>query len=205
MVFFVLLAFLVTGFFYSRMPEQMVSGWDYLGRPNRYLPRFWGLFLMPLINLLMVGLFSLIPQIDPLKENVKKFQAYFDVFIISILLFLFYLQGLVLAWNLGYRFNMVYLMILPFVILFWIIGVLLEKSRRNWFIGVRTPWTISSDLVWRKTNRLGGKLFKASSLITLIGFLLPDFAFLLVVIPSFLATVFAVVYSYFVYRVEKKK
>lgn len=202
MVLLVFLGFLLGGLFYSRMPEKMVSGWDYLGQPNSYLSRFWGLFLSPIIALIMLGLFWLIPRIDPLRENIKKFRSPFDGFIVLILLFLLYLHLLVLAWNLGWRFNLIYFMVLPFAILLWLTGSLLEKTKRNWFIGVKTPWTISSDLVWQKTHSLGGLLFKISGLIALGGFFLPDLGFWLVIVPVLLSAIFLTIYSYFCYKKE---
>ena len=196
----VFLGFLISGLFYRQMPGVIVSGWDRFGQPNGYLPRFWGLFLMPLTSLIMLVLLWLIPQADPLKKNVDKFRSHFDNFIVFILFFLLYLHLLVLAWALGYRFNMVYALILPLAILFWLVGVLLEKSRRNWFIGIKTPWTISSDLVWEKTHRLGGRLFRVAGIIVLGGFLLPDFSFWLAIIPPLLLSVFLTAYSYCWYR-----
>ncbi len=54
-------------------------------------------------------------------------------------------------------------------LLFYYIGVLMENAERNWFIGIRTPWTLSSDRVWRQTNRLGGRLFRAAGIAAMLG------------------------------------
>ncbi|MCD6528067.1 SdpI family protein [bacterium] len=101
----------------------------------------------------------IIPKIDPLKKNLEKFRNYFERFFILLFLFLFYLYLLTIFWNLGLRFYIGQAMIPALAILFYYCGVLLEKAKRNWFIGIRTPWTLSSDEVWDKTHQLGGRLF----------------------------------------------
>jgi len=83
----ILLSFAIGVYFYSQMPDRMVSHWNVRGEADGYISKFWGLFLMPIISIVMVLLFLVIPKIDPLKENVKKFRKYFDAFIILILLF----------------------------------------------------------------------------------------------------------------------
>ena len=109
-----------------------------------------------------------IPKIDPLKENIAKFRPYFDLFILLLFGFLFYLYLLTIAWNLGYRFNIIQLMAPAFGLLIYYAGVLIENSKQNWFIGIRTPWTLSSEKVWNKTNRQAGKLFKAAGVLSLL-------------------------------------
>ncbi len=73
----ILLSFAVGAYFYPQMPDRVVSHWNAGGEADGYMSRFWGLFLMPIISAVMVMLFLIIPKIDPLKENVKKFRKYF--------------------------------------------------------------------------------------------------------------------------------
>ncbi len=96
-----------------------------------------------------------VPKIDPLKSNIAKFRGYYDDFILFIAAFLLYIHGLTIAWNLGFEFDMAKMIIPAMAAVFWFAGALMKNSKRNWFIGVRTPWTISlvaySYLLWRKT------------------------------------------------------
>jgi len=181
----------------------MASHWNIQGQVDGYMPKFWGLFLMPFISLAMFLLLILIPKIDPLKENIEKFRKYFDGFIILITLFLFYLYLLTIFWSLGYRFDMSRFLVPALGILFYYCGVLIEKSKRNWFIGIRTPWTLSSDRVWDKTHQLGGKLFKLAGIIALLGIFFPSYSFFIVLIPVIAASIYTVVYSYLEFRKEK--
>ncbi len=188
---------------YHCMPDMMASHWNFQGQVDGYMPKFWGLFLMPIITMALLLLFIFIPRIDPLKENIKKFRKYFDGFIVLLVLFMFCLYVLTILWNLGLRFSMNRLLSAALGILFFYSGVLVENARRNWFIGIRTPWTLSSESVWDKTHRLGGKLFKASGIIAFLGIFFPDYLFWLVFIPLIVASVYLTFYSYFEYRKEK--
>jgi len=200
----IVLSFLIGLFFYPYIPEVVASHWDAQGVVNGYMPKYWGVFLVPIISLGLVLLFLLIPKIDPLKANIEKFRKYFDWFIIIFLLFLLYVNMLTILWNLGARFNMVQLMIPAMGLLFFYMGLLLQKAKRNWFIGIRTPWTMSSDNVWDKTHKLGAKLFMLAGIIALLGILLPRIAIWLVLVPIILVSMYTIVYSYFVYKREKK-
>lgn len=168
------------------------------------MPKFLGLFLMPIISLVMFLFFIVIPKIDPLKTNIDKFRKYFDKFILFIILFFLYLYILTLLWNLGTRFNMGQLMTPALGLLFYYCGILIENARRNYFIGIRTPWTLNSENVWDKTHKLGGKLFKIAGIIAFLGILVPDYAFLLLFIPVISATIIVFVYSYLQYKKETK-
>jgi len=201
----IVLSFLIGLFFYPYMPEKVASHWDEQGAVNGYMSKFWGVFLVPIISLGLVILFLLIPKIDPLKKNIDKFRNYFDWFIIIFLLFMLYIYMLTILWNLGARFNMFQLMIPAMGLLFFYLGLLMQKAKRNWFVGIRTPWTMSSDYVWEKTHKLGAKLYMLAGIIALLGILLPKIAIWLVLVPIILVSIYTVIYSYIIYKKEKKK
>jgi uncharacterized membrane protein len=118
--------------------------------------------------------------------------------------FLFYLYLITILWNFGFNFNMIQLLVPAFAVLFYYSGVLIEKAKRNWFIGIRTPWTMSSDKVWDKTHKLGGKLFKISGIISLLGLLSEDYAIYAIILPIISFTAYLFVYSYFEYKKKNK-
>ncbi len=196
----IVLSFLIGLYLYPMLPEQMVSHWNAAGVPDGYMHKFWGIFLMPLISIGLVLLFVAIPRIDPLKHNIEKFRIYFDTLIAIIIIFLFYLQMLTIFWSIGLRFSMIYMLTPAFGLLFLYIGVLTEKARRNWFIGIRTPWTLSSEKVWNKTHRLGGKLFKLAGVISFIGLAFGTLAFWFVIVPMPVFAAYMILYSYLEYR-----
>jgi uncharacterized membrane protein len=87
-------------------------------------------------------------------------------------------------------------------ILFYYTGILIENAKRNWFIGIRTPWTMSSDKVWDKTHKIGGKLFKIAGVFTLLAIFFESFAVFFIVVPVISISIYTIVYSYFEYKKE---
>jgi uncharacterized membrane protein len=205
MVFVVVIAtFVAALLIYPYMPEKIASHWGINNEVNGYMGRFWGTFLVPMMMLGFSVLFMVISRIDPKKQNIEKFQIYFDLFIIMFLFFFVYIYSLTIFWNLGYVFNLVKFMSPAFAMLFYVMGVMIKHSESNWSIGIRTPWTLSSENVWRKTHELGGKLFKAVAFISLLGVLMPEYAVYFVLIPVISVAVFSFVYSYLIYKKEIK-
>jgi uncharacterized membrane protein len=201
----VLLSFVIGIVLYPQMPDRMASHWDATGQVNGYMPKLWGIFLMPVISALLLGLFVIIPVIDPLAKNIRKFRKQFDMFVLLLMLFMLYLYLLTIGWNFGVRFGMVQALSPGLALLFYYAGVMMGESKRNWFVGIRTPWTMSSDRIWNETNRIGGKLMRASGVIALFGMVLPDIALMLILAPVLATAVFSVVYSYVLFRREKKR
>jgi uncharacterized membrane protein len=191
---------------WNKLPEQMASHWDVNDQVNGYMPKFWGVFMMPLVTLGMSVLFLVIPAIDPLKANIAKFREAFNLFIALIVAFMLYLHALTLAWSLGYtNFKMSTSMLPAMGLLFIFIGFILRKAKRNFFIGIRTPWTLSSDNVWDKTHQLGATLFMASGVLTFIGGIFGGMtAFWFLFVPLIGSTIFLLVYSYRLYQREVK-
>lgn len=199
-ILIVIAAFLLSIYAFPSLPDRVVSHWNTQGEPNGYMPRFFGAFLVPIILAILVPLLIFLPMLDPLKKNYKKFESYYDWFIIIFTAFMLYIHSLTIFWNLNYRFNFNLMIIPAFGILFIFVGFLTENAKRNWFVGIRTPWTLSNDKVWDKTHKLGGKLFKLSGLISLLGIIFQKQAFLLLIIPVILTAIITFIYSYFVYR-----
>jgi uncharacterized membrane protein len=202
----VALALLAGVILWNQLPEQMASHWNMNDEVDGAMSKFWGVFLMPLIALGLFGLFLIIPRIDPHKANIAQFRETFNMFIILIVVFLLYVHGLTLAWSLGYQNFKMSSALLPFIgVLFIVIGYMLRKAKRNFFIGIRTPWTLSSDSVWDKTHQLGSILFIVSGALAVIGGFIGGMnAFWLMFIPLMGSTLFLVVYSYILYRDETK-
>ncbi len=200
----VILSFIIGIYLYPQMPASMASHWNAQGIVDGYMSKFWGLFLMPIVSFGLFLLFIAIPRIDPLKQNIQKFRKYFDIFIVIITAFLLYMYLLTILWSLGFAFIMIMMMVPAFAILFYYAGILIENAKRNWFIGIRTPWTLSNEKVWNKTHKLGGVLFKISGIITLFGMLFPYYAILFVIMPTITVAIYTFVYSYFEYKKIKK-
>jgi len=185
---------------YPLLPEQVASHWGIDGQANGYSSRALATLLMPGMMVGLALLLKFLPRLDPLRANVEQFRNRYNRFIIALLLFFLIIHALTLAWNLGYKvsFNVV----LPVAIggLMYSVGTLCQHSKRNWFIGVRTPWTMSSDAVWDATNQRAGILFKACGVIAILSALIPTYSFWFIIVPILATAIYTVVYSYVVYR-----
>ncbi len=191
---------------WSQLPETMASHWNEQDQVDGYMGKFWGTFLVPLMMTGLTLLMLAVPLIDPLKKNIAEFRGYFNIFIIMMNVFMLFVHSLTLAWNLGYTGIRMSVAIIPAMgLLFILIGLFLRKAKRNYFIGIRTPWTLANDVVWEKTHKLGGVLFVIAGILTLLSMLVPDKAFILLMVAILGATMISVVYSYLVFRQEEKK
>jgi len=200
----ILLSFIIGIYFYPQMPEKIASHWNAQGQVDGYMSKFWGLFLMPLLSMILFLLFIAIPKIDPLKHNIEKFRKYYDGFVVLIIVYLFYVYLLTIFWNIGIRFSMVQPLVPAIGILFYYIGILTENAKRNWFIGIRTPWTLSSEKVWEKTHKIGGKLFKTAGAFAFIGVFFQSYALFFILVPIILVAAYTIIYSYFEYQKETR-
>jgi uncharacterized membrane protein len=190
---------------YPRMPEVVSVHWNAQGIANGYGSRFEAVLTLPLITIVVAALLLFIPEIDPLKANIEKFRKDFNGFMLAFALFFFYLYALTTLLNLGFQFSLNQFLVPGFGIFIYACGVLLGKAKRNFFIGIRTPWTLSSDTVWAKTHLLGGLLFKISGAIAILGILSPNLALLFLLVPLLVSSAITVVYSYFLFRSEAQQ
>jgi len=189
---------------WNALPDPMASHWGINDQVNGTMPKFWGVFLVPIISLGLFLFFLLIPTIDPLKANIAKFRDAFNLFIAFMTLFLMYVQGLTLAWNLGFTHFKMSTSLMPAIgLLFILIGYMIRKAKRNFFIGIRTPWTLSNDKVWDETHRVGSWLFMGSGGLAIIGAFIGGMtAFWFLFIPLIGSAIFLVIYSYLLYQRE---
>ena len=191
---------------WNRLPDQMASHWNINDQVNGYMPKVWGVFLLPLITLGIVALFLVVPSIDPLKANIAQFREAFNLFIVLMVAFMLYIYGLSLAWSLGYTsFKMSGAMLPAIGLLFIFIGFMMRQAKRTFFIGIRTPWTLSSDTVWNETHRIGAVLFMISGALAFLGgFFGGNMAFWMMFAPIIGSTLFLLVYSYVLYQRETR-
>ena len=189
---------------WNRLPDPMPAHWNSAGEIDGYMSKFWGVFLMPIITIALLGLFLIIPRIDPLKANIDKFIGIFNGFILAFVAYMLYLYALTLFAALGIPFNMT-LMLIPVVGLLFIgIGYMMGKAKRNFFIGIRTPWTLSSETVWDETHKLGSKLFMLGGAVTIVSVFLGETGICIMLAAILIAAFVPIVYSYVLYQRETK-
>ena len=182
------------------LPAELVTNWDAGGAPNGTLPKTQALVLLPALTLGLVGLLAVLPWIDPLGENIEAFRSQYDWFAVVFAAYLSAVHLGVIAFNLGYEFQFTLLVLAGMAALFYYIGIVLDHAERNWFVGIRTPWTLSSDEVWERTHDLGATLFKLTAVVTLAGLALGDLAIYVAVGAVVVTSATTLVYSYYCYQ-----
>jgi len=198
-----LLTFIIASYFYPHMPEKIATHWNVRGEVDGYMTKFWGLFLVPFMLCIMALLFIVLPRIDPLRANIIRFRDYFDRFIILVFVFFALIYFLFsILWNRGTRISPNLILPVGLGFLFYYTGILLQHAERNWFIGIRTPWTLSSEKVWKKTHKRGGTLFKISGILSIFGIFFQTYAFYFTIIPILFVTLYTIVYSYLEFERE---
>lgn len=189
---------------YPDLPERIPTHWNFAGEVDGWSPRAWGAWLMPVVIAFIWALMRWLPAIDPRRKNYEKFGGAFEGIMLSVMVFMLVLHGLTLAAGLGYPVAMERVVPVGIGLLFIIIGNLLPRARSNWFVGIRTPWTLSSDRVWEKTHRVGGWLFVLGGiLISLSALLGASWSHWLVIAVISVCSAGAVVYSYVEWRKER--
>ena len=182
------------------LPTRMATHWNAAGQPDGTMPKAAALAFLPTMTAVLLVVFALVPRIDPLRENIAAFRPVYDWFVVVFTAFMAVIHGGVIAFNLGYEFDFTLLILTTVAGLFYYVGVLLEHAERNWFVGIRTPWTLSSADVWDRTHRLGSRLFKLTALVALIGLLFGEYAIYFLVVPALLTAGITAVYSYYLYE-----
>ena len=187
---------------YPVMPATVASHWNAAGELDGTLPKLWGLAFIPLLMYGFCALLAVLPRIDPLRKNYEKFREYYEGFILVFAAFLFFIQLQIILWGMGTQLSPNLIMPVMIGILFITIGFLMEHAEPNWFVGIRTPWTLSSETVWKKTHQKGAMLFKLAGVVSTIGTFAGIHAWLFILVPPIAVAVYTVVYSYVEFRRE---
>ncbi len=150
---------------YNKLPKQVISHWNFSGTPDGWASREFHSMLFPAIITGMYVLFLFLPSLDPKKDRYQDFIKVYNLFR-TVFLVVFYLIFLLATLaNLGYSISIAKTVPLIIGLLMMLIGNYMGKIKNNWFMGIRTPWTLSSENVWNKTHRLGGWMFVLFGLI----------------------------------------
>ena len=194
------LATLVALSLFPQLPDPMPSHWDANGTVDGYMSRMWGVFLLPLMTAGLAVLLFAIPSMDPLRANIERFRAEYNAFVVGFVAFMVYTYALTLAAGMGRQFNMTQMLLPAMGLLFIGVGRMLRTARRNYFIGIRTPWTLASDEVWRATHALGARTFTVGGIVAIAAGFLGEAGFWLMMAVLLGAALVPVLYSYVLWR-----
>ncbi|KAB2495207.1 SdpI family protein [Priestia endophytica] len=186
---------------YNKLPSQIPMQWGVDGTVNSYAPKLQAAFTHNGILLFLYAVLVLSPKMDPRKQNYPKFSRSYRIITLAIMLVLFLLNISVLLASLGYNLNVTTITPILVGILFIILGNYMQTVKPNFFIGIRTAWTLSNEQVWRKTHRLGSKLFILGGILFFVTPFVPEQLLFPLIISIILAVVLIpTLYSYVQYR-----
>lgn len=141
-------------------PEAKIAiHFDASGRPDAWTHSRWALFALPMLALVLWGLFALLPRLERERENLMRSQPALDVIALATLALLAALQVLTVATSLGTLQLPPNSYLVALGLLFVAMGNVMGKLRPNHSVGIRTRWTLAHDRVWDQTHRFGGKVF----------------------------------------------
>ena len=198
-IFLILVSLLLAVLLYSRLPQNVPTHWNMQGVPNGFTPKPWGAFLGPMILAPLYVLLRILPAISPRGFRMTDFEGVFRMIRTTIIGILFIITTASLLAAAGMPVPIGRIVLCSVGLLLAILGNYMGKLRRNFFIGIRTPWTLASDEVWLRTHRLGGVTFTALG-IFLIALGILNGAARWMIIAIIAATAIPVIYSFVIYR-----
>jgi uncharacterized membrane protein len=192
--------FAVAAVAWPHVPERMPIHWNMQGEVDGYGGKFAGLLLLPLLAVGLYLLLLFIPRLDPAYQNYVQFAGAYLAMRFAMLLFLAVIFGGIVLAAMGYRVPIVSVVAWSIAGLFALLGSVMQRIRPNWLVGVRTPWTLCSELSWTKTHRLAGWLFYLIAAMMVAWGAMPIAAMFVITMTTLGVSVLAlVVYSYRVY------
>ena len=179
---------------FSSLPEQIPAHWNVHGTVDRFAPKLT-VFIFPGIIFLITILFQFMRRTDPNSDNYDKFQREYHryTFVIGLVFFAVQIMTIAAAFRMDFNVNLIFCLGIGSLFIF--IGNLLPKTKQNYFIGIRTPWTLADEQNWFRTHRLAGKIWVLGGLIVALTALAPE-SFQ---VPVFLTILAVMVVTPFVY------
>ncbi len=191
---------------YPQLPNQVPIHWNFEGQVDGYGSRLSAVLTLPIVSAAVFILLPVLPKLDPRKGNYNKFQGSYAIIMNSIFTFLLFTHALIIFSALGYPISIETMVPIGVGILFIIIGNYMQRIKSNYFVGIRTPWALQDEDVWKMTHRLGARLFVIAGILIFISGLLPN-AWKLPLLIGSIVLVVGVPYiaSYLFYRKNRTK
>lgn len=164
----ILLPLAIALFLYPELPAQVPSHWDIDGNIDSYSGKAFAVWFFPLLNLGLYFLFILLPKIDPRYRNYRLFAGAYRVFRVFFMVFMSSIYMVTILVALGYAIKIDLFIKIAIALLFLLLGNYMAKFQPNYFVGIKTPWTLANEDVWRKTHRLAGKLWTVAGVVCFI-------------------------------------
>jgi uncharacterized membrane protein len=198
--------FILAAITWASAPDRIPVHWNIYGQADRYGDKAEGLLVLPAMSVGLYLLLAFLPRLDPGRANYERFAGAYSTIRLAVMVLLAVIYGITHLTIRGYQVDMS--MVVPMAVgaLFIVIGNLMGKIRPNWFVGIRTPWTLSSKTSWVRTHRLGGWLFILMGLVLIVtGVVRSQWSIVAMVAIIAGSVIWMFVYSYLVWRNDPDK
>lgn len=201
----VLLPFIYMAYIWNQLPDKVPMHWNIKGEIDRYGEKIELIIIPILLPLLVYIIFLVIPKIDP-KNKLNKMGNKLQTIKFLLTTFMSILALFIIYTAKNQSFANPNYIVLLIGVLYIIFGNYFKTIKANYFIGIRTPWTLESETVWKKTHKLSGKLWFAGGIIVVITSLIleKETNFTLFLMITGIITIIPIVYSYITFKNEKK-
>ncbi|MBI3982507.1 MAG: SdpI family protein [Gemmatimonadetes bacterium] len=189
---------------YPQLPPEVATHWNVRGEPDGFSSRFWAVTALPAGILALRGVVAILPSIDPKGANYPKFVETYRLIFNGVLGFMLLVHVVIMANGVGYPVRVDRITVGGIGLLLVLIGNYLGRVEPNWFVGIRTPWTLSSDRVWRRTHRLGAWILVAGGSAIVLTVFLPAATMPIVIGLLAVVAVVPVVVSYLLWKREQR-
>ncbi|MDP4126161.1 MAG: SdpI family protein [Bacillota bacterium] len=197
----IILGFALGVYFYPSLPDKVPIHWNAKGEINGYGSKLFGAFGLPSINLGMYLMFLALPYIDPKRKNYDSFKSTYQFQKYLLLVFFLGLEVFTLLISTGAVVNRPIFIQVMISLLFILLGNVMGRVKHNYFVGIKTPWTLANEEVWRKTHRLAAPLWVIGGIINIIlSFIGINFNGITFIVILVVISLVPIVYSYFVYQ-----
>lgn len=202
----VLLPFVYLAYIWNELPSKVPMHWNINGEIDRYGDKSELILIPFLLPVLVYLIFLIVPKIDP-KNKLNKMGGKLQTIKFFLTTFMSILALFIIYTAKNQSFANPNYIVLLIGILFIILGNYFKTIKPNYFIGIRTPWTLENETVWKKTHKLGGKMWFVGGIIVVLASLILDkqLNFTLFLIIAALISIIPIAYSYVVFKSGKRR
>jgi len=203
-----IVAYFVFGFLmYDKLPDQVPTHWGIDGTADGWSSKLAATLLLPLITICIYTILTFLPLIDPLKRNIFVAAREYFIFKLALVVFFGLIYFMMLAnAALGEIIPVTQGLFVGLALVFMAVAQVLPRVKRNYTVGIRLPWTLESDVVWKKTHIFGEKAFMVlGAVCAFLSFLPPWLAFVIFFISLFVIVLALVGYAYSTYHVMQRR
>ncbi|WP_343311149.1 SdpI family protein [Bacillus atrophaeus] len=204
-VVIIVLTVLTWVFTYSSLPNDLVTHWGISGNADDYSSKFNAMMTFIGIMIIQYILMVTIPKIDP-KNNYKTFMRPYMAIFNTMFAVLFIINLITILTGLGYDLPIPYLGSFVLGAIFMVFGNFIQIVKPNFFLGIRTPWTLSNERVWKDTHRVSSKLFVLAGVIIMLTAFFPStYKESIIFTAAIGCIILSIVSSYFIYQRQLNK